>query len=153
MHEKESSTLLRGCTQLAHWHSHSKNVNTIKSRSNQLISTQENQQETLVHVISILNVTRYATQVSRQHINILMDAMEKTHQDITTLYNISHSLYSSISYHQIILHIRSVLANLWDSLHYMQGIALHTMGYIDAATAGILSRHILPKSEEDAEVH
>ena len=38
-----------------------KDVNTIKSRINQLISTQQNQQETLVHVILILNVTRYAT--------------------------------------------------------------------------------------------
>ena len=50
-----------------------KDVNAIKSRINQLISMQQNQQETLVHVILILNVTRYATQVNRQHINILMD--------------------------------------------------------------------------------
>ena len=70
--------------------------------------------------------------------------MEKTHWDITTLYNIIHSLYSSISYHQIILHIRSILANLQDSLHYMQEIALHTMDYINATTTGILSPHILP---------
>ena len=96
-----------------------KDVNVIKLRTNQLISTQLDQQETLVHVISIFNVTRYATQVNRQHINILIDAMEKTHQDITTLHNITHSLYSSISYHQIVLCVRSVLANLWDSLHYM----------------------------------
>ena len=73
-----------------------------------------------------------------------MDAMKKTHWDITTLYNITHSLYSSISYHQIILHIRLVLANLWDSLHYMWEIAIHTMDYKDAATTGILSPHILP---------
>ena len=81
----------------------------IKSRINKLISTQQNQQETLVHVISILNITRYATQINRQHINILMDTTEKTHQDITTWYNITHFLYSSISYQQIILHIRSTL--------------------------------------------
>ena len=96
-----------------------KDVNAIKSRINQLISTQQDQQETLVYMILILNVTRYATQVNRQHINILMDETEKTHQDITTFYNITHSIYSSISYHQIVLHIRSVLVNLWDSLHYM----------------------------------
>ena len=96
-----------------------KDVNTIKTRINQLVSMQQNQQNTLVHVISILNVTRYATQVNRQHINILIDTMEKTHQDITTPYNIMHSLYSSLSYQQIILHIRSILANLQDSLHYM----------------------------------
>ena len=89
-----------------------KDVNSIKSRINQLISTQQSQQETLVHIILILNITRYATQINRQHINILMDTTEKTHQDITTLYNIMHSLYSSISYQQIVLHIRSILANL-----------------------------------------
>ena len=36
--------------------------------------TQSSQQETLVHIISILNVTRYATQVNRHSINALMDA-------------------------------------------------------------------------------
>ena len=105
---------------------------------------QQSQQETLVHVILILNVTRYATQIDRQHINILMDTTEKTHHDITTLYNITHSLYNNTSYQQIVLHIRSILANLWDSLHYMREITLHTMDYVDAATIGILSPHILP---------
>ena len=82
-----------------------KDINAIKTEINQLITTQQSQQETLVHIILILYVTRYATQVNRQHINILMDAMEKTHQDITTLYNITPSLYSSLSYQQIILDI------------------------------------------------
>ena len=79
-----------------------------------------NQQETLVHIISILNITRYATQMNRQHINIVMSAAEKTHQDVTSLYNITHSLYSSLSYQQIVLHICSILANLWDSLYYIE---------------------------------
>ena len=81
-----------------------KDVNGIKTRINQLITTQHSQQETLVHTISILNITRYATQVNRQHVNVLMDTMEKTHQDVTTLYNIIHPLYSGLSYQQIILH-------------------------------------------------
>ena len=89
-----------------------KDVKGIKTRINQLIVTQHNQQETLVHVISILNITRYTTQVNKQHTNILMDAAEKMHQDITTLYNIMHSLYSSLSYQQIILHTQSILAYL-----------------------------------------
>ena len=38
-----------------------KDVNTIKTKINNLVSTQQSQQETLIHVISILNVTRYAT--------------------------------------------------------------------------------------------
>ena len=81
-----------------------KEVNAIKTRINQLITTQQNQQETLAHIISILNITRYATQVNRQHISIQMDTMERTHQGVMTLYNITHSLYSSLSYLQIILH-------------------------------------------------
>ena len=89
-----------------------KDVSSIKKKVNQLISTQHNQQETLVHAISILNITRYATQVNRQHINIVMYATEKTHQDVTAPYNITHSLYCSLSYQQIVLHIHSILANL-----------------------------------------
>ena len=46
-----------------------KDVRSIKNRVNQLIMMQHQQQETLVHFISILNVTRYMTQVNRQHIN------------------------------------------------------------------------------------
>ena len=38
-----------------------KDINGIKIQINQLIATQSSQQETLVHMISILNVTRYAT--------------------------------------------------------------------------------------------
>ena len=48
-----------------------KDVSSIQKKVNQLIATQHNQQETLVHVISILSITRYATQVNRQHINIV----------------------------------------------------------------------------------
>ena len=120
------------------------NGDSIKTRINQLIITQHNQGETLVHVISILNVTRYTTQVNRQHINIVISAVEKMHQDVTTPYNITHSLYSSLSYQQIVPHICSILANLWDSLYYMREVVIHTIDYIDAATTGILSPHVLP---------
>ena len=53
-------------------------------------------------------------------------------------------LYSSLSYQQIVLHIHSILANLRDSLYYMREFTMHTMDYIDAATSGILSPHVLP---------
>ena len=42
-----------------------KDVNRIKKRVNQLIKAQSVQQETLVHVISILNITQYAAQVKQ----------------------------------------------------------------------------------------
>ena len=111
---------------------------------NQLITAQTTQQETIVHIVSILNITRYAAQVNRQHINIVMDTFDKMVQDINNLYNITTSLYTSLSYHQLILHIRSVLANLWDLLSYIRTVSMHTMDYTDTATTGTLSPHLLP---------
>ena len=73
-----------------------------------------------------------------------MDAMEKMHQDIMTLYNIMHFLYSSLSYQQIILHAQSIFANLQDSLYCIREVTIHTMDYIDASPTGILSPHVLP---------
>ena len=89
-----------------------KDINNIKTWINKSIMTQSSQQETLVHVISILNVTRYAAQVSRHSINILMDMAEATSHNINNLYNLTKSLATSISFQQLILHIRSVFANL-----------------------------------------
>ena len=111
---------------------------------NQLTETQSAQQETLVHIISILNVTRYAAQINRHSINILMDKMDETSQDVNNLYNLATSLATSLSYHHIILYIRSVLANLRDSLSYIIKVFTHTMDYIDAATTGTLPPNILP---------
>ena len=54
------------------------------------------------------------------------------------------SLATSLSYHQLVLYIRSVLANLQGSLSYIKTVFNHTMDYIDAATTGTLSAHILP---------
>ena len=121
-----------------------KDINSIKTCIKKLIATQSSRQETLVHVISILNVTRYAAQVNRHSINILMHAAEATSHDINNLYILTTSLATSISFHQLILHIRSVFANLRDSLNYIQMVSAHTMDYIDADTSGTLSPHILP---------
>ena len=81
--------------------------------------TQSSQQETLVHILSILNITRYAVQVNRHSINILMGGAAATSHDINNLYNLTISLATSISFHHLILHIRSVFANLCDSLNYI----------------------------------
>ena len=62
------------------WHTGTaltKDVSSIKKRVNELIATQHSQLETLVHIIYILNITRYATQVNRQHINIVKKCSEK----------------------------------------------------------------------------
>ena len=121
-----------------------KDVRSIKKRVNQLIVMQHQQQETLVHIISILNVTRYATQVDRQHINLVMEAVERTQQDITMLCKITRSLYTSLNYQHIVPHICSILANCRDSLYYMRQVAMHVMYCIATATTGILSPHVLP---------
>ena len=96
-----------------------KDINSIKTQINQLIATQSSQQETLVHIISMLNVTRYATQVNIQSINTLMDAARATSHDINNLFNLNMPLTTSINFHQLILHIRSVFSNLHDSLNYI----------------------------------
>ena len=120
-----------------------KDLNSIKTRVNQLIATQSLQQETLVHIVSILNITRYAVQVNRQSFNVLMDKVDETSHDINNLYNFTTSLATSISFHQLILHVRSVFANLCNSLSYIRMVSTHTMDYVDAATSGTLSLHIL----------
>ena len=121
-----------------------KDVTSIKKRVNELITAQMTQQETIVHIVSILNITRYTAQVNRQNIIIIMDTVDKTVHDVNNPYNITTSLYTSLSYHQLVLHIRSVLANLWDSLSYIRTVSMHTIDYINAATTGTLSTHISP---------
>ena len=73
-----------------------------------------------------------------------MDKVDETSHYINNLYNQTTSLATSISFHHLILHIRSVLANLHDSLCYIRMVSTHTMDYIDAATSGTLAPHVLP---------
>ena len=82
--------------------------------------------------------------LNRHSINTLIDAVCTTSQDINNLYNLTTSLATSINFNQMILHIRSVFANLQDSLHYIQMVSTHIMEYINAATSGTLSPHVLP---------
>ena len=124
-----------------------KDICSIKARINQLIATQSSQCDTLVHIVSILNITHYATQVNRHSINKLIDTVHTASQDIDNLYNVTTSLASSISFNQMILHIRSVFANLHDSIHYLCTLSTHTKDYIDATTSGILSPHVLPVAD------
>ena len=80
-----------------------KDINTIKTRINQLIATQSSQQETLIHIVSVLNVTCYAAQINCQNINILIDKVAMTSHDINDLYNLTTSLVTSVSFHQLVL--------------------------------------------------
>ena len=82
--------------------------------------------------------------VNRQHINTVMEVVERTYNDVTTLFNITNSIYTCMNYQQILLHICSILTNLKDSLYYMIQIAMPAMDCIDAATTNILSPHVPP---------
>ena len=86
----------------------------------------------------------YAAQVNRHSINVLMNKVDETVHDVNNLYNLTTSPATSLNYHQLILHIRSTLANLWNSLSYIRTVSVHIMDYIDAATTGTLSPPVLP---------
>ena len=73
-----------------------------------------------------------------------MDKVDKTVKNINNLYNLTTSLVTSLSFHKFILHIRSVLANLRDSLSYIRTVSMHTMDYMNVPTTGTLSPHVLP---------
>ena len=72
-----------------------------------------------------------------------MDKVDETVQDVNNIYNFTTSLANSLSYQQLILHIRSVLASLWDSLSYIKTVSMHTMDYINAAMTGTCLPHVL----------
>ena len=68
-----------------------------------------------------------------------MDKVDETIHDVNNLYNLTTSLAASLSYYQLILYIRSVLAHLQDSLSYIRKVSMHIMDYVNAATRGTLS--------------
>ena len=142
--QKELTTLPWGALSWLTGTATTKDIHNIKTRINQLIATQASQCKTLVHIVSILNITRYTTQVNRHGINTLMDAVRATSHDINNLYNLTTSLATSINLCQLILNIRSLFANLRNSLSYIQMVSTHAIDYIDAATSGTLSPHVLP---------
>ena len=79
---------------------------------------------------------RYSAQVNRKHINIIMDTVSRTTHDVNNLYNMTTTLATSLSYHQLVLHIRLVLVNLWNALSYTRMVSMHTMDYVKAVTTG-----------------
>ena len=68
----------------------------------------------MVHIVSILNLTRYETQVNRQRINIILKELTKSNEDVKALFNITNQLATQVQVQNIILHLRAMLANLRD---------------------------------------
>ena len=113
-------------------------------RNQAMCKPQTKQQETLVHIISILNITGYTAQVNRQRLNEVIDALQRSNGDLNRLLNITEVLTQHIRYLQMYIYMCTILAYLGDSLTYMRQVAIHIMDYVDAATTNILSPDILP---------
>ena len=99
-----------------------KDIKHIKKQISSLIKTQENQRKTMVHIVSILNLTRYETQVNRQRINIILKELTKSNEDIRALFNITNQLATQVQVQNIVLHLRAMLANLRDCFTFHEAI-------------------------------
>ena len=116
----------------------------IKQHINQLIQAQSKQQETLVHVISILNITRYAAQVNRQKLNEVMGTLQRSNESLDRPFNITEVLTQYIRYQQMYIYMHTILAYPRDSLTYMRQVAINMMDFVDAVTTNVMSLDILP---------
>ena len=110
----------------------------IKQHVNKLIQVQSKQQETLVHVISILNITRYGAQGSRQKLNEIVDGLQRSIEDLAKLFNITEVLRQCIRYQQMYIYMCTILSYLRDSLTYLRQVDIKIMDYVDAAITNIL---------------
>ena len=109
-----------------------------------MIQEQTKKQETLVHIISILNITRYAIQVNRHKLHEMIGALQMSSEDLNTLFNITEVLTQCIRYQQMYIYMCTILAYLSDSLSCMRQVVIHTKDYMDAVATNILSPDILP---------
>ena len=123
------------------------NAIEIRLQVNLLIKEQTKQQETLVHISSILTSHDYTTQVKRQKLNEVMDALQKAHEDMNILFNIKDILLHCLRYHQIYTYANTILTYLRDCLIYMRQVTTHRVDYVDAAMTNILSPDTLPVGE------
>ena len=100
----------------------------------------------MVHIVSILNLAHYETQVNRQRINIILKELTKSNEDIRALFNITNQLATQVQVQNIVLCLRAMLTNLRDCLHFMKQLANHILEYIDTATTSTLT-HLIPVPE------
>ena len=77
----------------------------------------------------------------------MIDALQRSNEDLNRLFNITEILTQCIRYHQMYIYMHTILAYLRDSLTYMGQVAMHMMDYVDAATTNILLSDILPMED------
>ena len=70
--------------------------------------------------------------------------LTKSNEDIRALFNMTNQLATQVQVQNIMLHLRAMLANLRDCLHFMKQLANHVLEYIDTATTGTLTLHPIP---------
>ena len=68
----------------------------------------------------------------------------KSNKDIRALFNITNQLATQVQVQNIVLHLRAMLTNLRDCLHFMKQLANHVLEYIDTATTSTLTPHLIP---------
>ena len=76
----------------------------IKQCVNQLIQEQTKQQEILVHVISNPNITRYTAPVNRHILNVIIDALQRSNEDLKIIqyyrgYDTMHQTPTNVHLH------------------------------------------------------
>ena len=69
-----------------------KDIKQIKQRINELMTAQEDQRMAMIHIVSILNITRYETNLNRQRINSLISEVTTNTENLLTLYNITNGI-------------------------------------------------------------
>ena len=84
----------------------------IKQCVNQLIQAQTKQQETLVRVVSVLSVTRYAADVNTQKLNEIINALQGSNEDLNRLFKIKEVLTQCIRYQLMYIYMCTILAYL-----------------------------------------
>ena len=145
---QEEPIILHGRhTKLAKRDGHYKGCKRNQAASDLLIQEQTQQQETLVNIISILNIIWNATQVNTHKLNELMGALQKANEDMNILFNITDILTQCFRYHQIYTYAHIILAYLRACLTYMRQDTTHTMYCVDAAMTNILSPDMPPVEE------
>ena len=83
-------------------------------------------------------------QINRQKKNEVIDALQRSNEDLDRLFNFTEILTQSIRYQQMYIYMCIILGYHRNSLTYMNQVAVHTMDYVDTATTNVLSPYILP---------
>ena len=87
------------------------------------------------------------SQVNRQKLNEMIDALQRSNEDLNRLFNITEVLTECIRYQQMYIYMPTILAYFRESFTYMRQVAMHMRDYVDAVTTNILSPDILPMED------